>query len=491
MMTFNEAYHPKYHFTPPEKWMNDPNGLVYYKGEYHLFYQYNPVDIVWGPVHWGHAVSKDLVNWQHMPIALYPDEIGAIYSGSVVIDLRDTAGFGNEAMVAIFTHHASGKERQSLAYSNDGGRSWSKYDRNPVIDAPDNLMDFRDPKVFWYEKEDGDGHWVMAVAGGNAILFYTSPNLRDWEPVSSFGYGATCGVWEMPDLFKLCIDGSLSTRWVLAVSVGGCAPAGGSGIQYFIGNFDGETFMSENSSDEVLWVDYGADFYAAQSWNQEPNGRSVWVGWMNNWVYAEKTPTATWRGAFSIPRQLGLVTTPEGIRLTQKPITEMENLRAIRYSWRGEALSPGVNLLAEIRGETLEIIAEFQVEREMDADHFGIRVRSGENEATTIGYDVKAQTLFVDRARSGQTSFSLEFPAIHIAEMKPLGGAIRLHIFVDCASVEVFGNNGLVVFSEQIFPGAESIGLETFVDGGKVLLSSMDVYKLNAAAFWPANAKNQ
>jgi fructan beta-fructosidase len=468
--------------------MNDPNGLVYYQGEYHLFYQHHPGGVVWGPMHWGHAVSADLLNWRHLPVALYPDEIGAIYSGSVVIDWQNTAGFGEEALVAVFTHKAPDKEGQSLAYSNDRGRSWKKYARNPVLAAPDNLNDFRDPRVFWYEDEYGEGHWVMAVAGGDRILFYASHNLWEWEPVSSFGpgYGATCGVWEMPDLYKLPLDNGRASRWVLAVSVGSCAPAGGSGMQYFIGDFDGETFRSENPQNTTLWVDYGADFYAAQSWNQEPNGRCIWVGWMNNWTYAVKIPADGWRGAFSIPRQLGLITTPEGIRLTQMPVQELQALRAEHRSWRAVSLEPGKDLSSRIDGDALEIIAEFQVAPETKADRFAIHLRYGENAATIIGYEIETQTLFVDRTRSGKTSFSPEFPAIHSARMHPLEGIINLRVFVDRASVEVFGNGGLVVLSEQIFPAAESLDLAIIVDGGEVVLDSMDVYKLNAAAFWPA-----
>lgn len=486
MTPLNEPYRPQYHFTPPAKWMNDPNGLVYFRGEYHLFYQHNPDDTIWGPMHWGHALSRDLVNWQHLPIALYPDEIGTIFSGSAVIDWQDTAGFGAEAMIALFTHDTPAKQQhQSLAYSTDNGRTWDKYAGNPIIEMPNNLRNFRDPKVFWYAQGENSGHWVMLLVAGSAVLFYTSPDLIHWEPVSGFGfgYGATRGVWETPDIFQLPIEGSSQTRWVLTVGIGDGSPAGGSGTQYFIGDFDGQTFTSENPKDTVLWVDYGADFYAAQSWSNFPDERRIWIGWMSNWSYANELPTSTWRSALSIPREVGLVAAPEGVRLIQRPINKLKSLRGIRHTWRDETLYPGENLLADIHGETLEIIAEFLVDQNLEADRLGIRVRSGITETTTIGYEVKAQTLFVDRSQSGQSDFHPGFAKIHAAKMKSQDGVIRLHIFVDRSSVEIFGNDGWVVFTEQIFPAAESLALEIFADGGEVALEQLEIYQLNAAKF--------
>ena len=339
-LPLDEPYRLQYHFTPPEAWMNDPNGLVYYDGEYHLFYQHNPDDTVWGPMHWGHAVSNDLVNWQYLPIALYPDEIGTIFSGSAVVDWQDTAGFGAEALVAIFTHAAGNRQMQSLAYSTDRGRTWQKYDGNPVIEPPNNIRNFRDPKVFWYDENGGVGHWVMSVAAGNIILFYTSPDLVNWESSGGFGlgYGAMCGVWETPDLFELPVDGGPETRWVLAVGIGGCAPGGGSGVQYFVGDFDGEAFTSENPKDTVLWADFGADFYAAQSWSDAPEDRRIWLAWMNNWPYAQDIPTSTWRGAFTIPREVALTTTPQGIRLAQQPVPELAERRGEHRHWENETV---------------------------------------------------------------------------------------------------------------------------------------------------------
>jgi fructan beta-fructosidase len=358
-MSLQEPYRPQYHFTPPANWMNDPNGLVFYAGEYHLFYQHHPDAPVWGPMHWGHAVSPDLIHWQHLPIALYPDENGTIFSGSAVIDWRDTAGFGAEAMIALFTHANGNLQSQSLAYSTDKGRTWTKYAGNPILTPPPHLRDFRDPKVFWYGDAD-TGHWVMAVAAGNAILFYTSPDLKTWKPSGGFvGYGSTEGVWETPDLFPLPVDGGPDTRWVLIVGVGDGAPARGSGTQYFVGHFDGSTFTSENPKEAILWADYGADFYAAQSWSDEPQGRRLIIGWMSNWQYANTTPTTTWRSAFTLPRELSLTATPLGIRLIQHPLPELHTLRKNSRNWQNQTIP--ANTQYPLTNPEFELLAEIQI----------------------------------------------------------------------------------------------------------------------------------
>ncbi|HNB52542.1 MAG TPA: glycoside hydrolase family 32 protein, partial [Anaerolineales bacterium] len=398
-MPLNEPFRPQYHFTPPTMWLNDPNGLVYYEGEYHLFYQHHPGSTVWGPMHWGHAVSPDLVNWQHLPIALYPDEIGMIFSGSAVIDWQNTAGFGKEAMVAIFTyHHENNRQSQGIAYSTDKGRTWTKYAGNPVIPAPANIRNFRDPKVFWYG-DPATGHWVLSLAAGSAILFYTSPNLIEWEPSGSFGfgYGSTSGVWETPDLFPLPValpvalpvDGGPDTRWVLTLGLGGGGPASGSGTQYFIGHFDGETFTSENPKNTVLWADFGADYYAAQSWSDEPNGRRLMIGWMNNWQYANVIPTGTWRGAFTLPRELFLTHTEDGIRLVQQPIPELQTLRTNHR--HAEDLQLTSSLQYPLQNLQLEILADIQINP--NTDRFGLRLHTCEGEQTTIGYAIKDRRL--------------------------------------------------------------------------------------------------
>ncbi len=485
-VALNEPYRPQFHVSPLENWVNDPNGLVYYDGEYHLFFQHNPNDTVWGPMHWGHAVSRDLVNWTHLLIALTPDEIGTIFSGSAVIDWHNTAGFGKEAMVAIFTHDTgNNRQMQSIAYSTDNGRTWTKFEGNPVLEPPNNIRNFRDPKVIWYQPENGDGYWVMAVTGGNIVLFYTSPDLKHWESSGGFGltHGATCGVWETPDLFKLEVDGGPETRWVLAVAIGGCAPAGGSGMQYFVGDFDGRTFINDNDKEQILWADFGADFYAPQSWSDAPDGRKTWIAWMNNWTYAQDIPTSTWRGAFTIPRDLALKTTPEGIRLAQTPVPELEMLRGEHWSWEGVGITAVSPQLANISGSLFEINVEFPVSPNMKAVRFGFRLRTGDDEQTTIGYATKEQKLFIDRTQSGLNDFSDAFSGVHVASLPSIDGVVRLHIFVDRSSVEMFANDGLVTITDQIFPTGDGLQIELFSDGGDTAVNKLDIYQLNNATF--------
>jgi fructan beta-fructosidase len=469
---------PIYHFTPPSNWMNDPNGLVYYQGEYHLFYQYHPESPIWGPMHWGHAVGCDLVNWQHLPIALYPDENGMIFSGSVVMDWKNTAGFGEAVMVAIFTHHKEGRQNQSLAYSHDSGRTWTKYSGNPVLSAPDHLHDFRDPKVIWFGSQ-AEGHWVMCLAAGDRIMFFTSPDLIHWTPSGQLGPGliATAGVWETPDLFELRVDGSLETRWVLTIGVQGGCPAGGSGTQYFVGRFDGCTFTSENPPETILWADYGADYYAPQSWNNEPSQRRIMLGWMSNWQYANVTPLTTWRGMFSLPRELTLTRTAAGVRLVQQPIPELRKLRSDHKHWQNETIVPGANLLAGLQGDSFEIAADFQISP--DTESLGFRVRMGEGEHTSITYIPREQKVYLDRTHSGQSDFHPGFARIHAADLAPVNGNLRLHIFVDHSSVEIFANHGQVTLSDSIFPSEESLGLELFSKSGTTHLNALDFYNLH------------
>jgi fructan beta-fructosidase len=473
---------PKYHFTPPANWMNDPNGLVYYQGEYHLFYQYHPESDLWGPMHWGHAVSHDLVHWEHLPVALYPDENGMIFSGSAVIDRMNTAGFGTDTMVSVFTHHKEDIQSQSIAYSHDAGRTWRKSELNPILFAPEGLRDFRDPKVFWYGVPE-QGHWVMCLAARDRILFYTSPDLLHWTVSGQLGpgYGTTAGVWETPELFELRVDDTGETRWILTVGVQEGSPAGGSGTQYFVGTFDGQTFISENPKETTWWADFGADYYAAQSWNDEPTERRLMLGWMNNWDYARLIPSSNWRGTFTLIRELSLSRTEDGIRLVQNPIPEMQALRGKHEHWPGEIVQPNTNLLANIRGSSFEMVAEFKITQEVDA--FGFHVRMGRGEQTTIKYEPKERKLLLDRTLSGSVDFHHGFGRVHAVDLAPINDLIRLHIFVDSSSVEVFANDGLITITDCIFPGDQSRGLELFVEGGNILLNSLDLFQLSSAKF--------
>ena len=473
-------YRPRYHFTPPAHWMNDPNGLVFYDGEYHLFYQYVPD----GRQHWGHAVSADLVRWSHLPVALEADATGNIWSGSAVVDADDTSGFfaGGSGLVAIFTHQnratpPGGPQVQSIAWSADRGQTWTKYENNPVLPNP-GIADFRDPKVCWHP---ATRRWVMALAVKDRIRFYTSPDLKEWAFGSEFGadHGSHAGVWECPDLFPLAVDGDEGdTRWVLIVSISG---PGGSQTQYFVGDFDGATFTSANPADTVLWADYGRDNYAAVSWSGVPesDGRRLWIGWMSNWIYAHKTPTDPWQGAMTVPRELSLRTLPEGARLLQTPVGELQGLRAESHRLPEQQVAPAAPLVVQDMNEAMEILAAFAPST---ATGFGLRVVGAGGQETVIGYDVLEQALYVDRTRSGNVTFSEHFPGRHEGPLAPTeDGSVLLHVFLDRCSVEVFGNGGVTVITDLVFPESEARTLEIWAQGGTATLRSLDLYALDAA----------
>ncbi|SES05576.1 Sucrose-6-phosphate hydrolase SacC, GH32 family [Salipaludibacillus aurantiacus] len=493
---YNEVYRPQFHFTPEENWMNDPNGLVYYDGEYHLFYQHNPVDNVWGSMYWGHAISEDLVNWDHQPLALYPDENGFIWSGSVVIDEDNTSGLGNgdhPPFVAVFTYELGNDDQHvGIAYSNDKGRTWEKAEENPVVRMPEELKAsnggagvFRDPNVFWHEETS---QWIFSIAAGEVIDFYTSVDLLNWEKSGSFENTTShdFDIWECPDLFQMAVDttgdGEEDTeKWVLTLSVHN-APAGGSGMAYFIGEFDGETFKADH--DDVRWVDYGADFYAAVTWGQTPQEYPIWVGWMSNPVeYGNDTPTDPWRSAMSVPRKLSLHEEGGEIHLMQEPADELAQLRGEHYAFENEVIEGASDLLSDITGDTFEIQAEFALDDQTSADAFGFNVRTGDGEYTSVGYDLANDELFVDRTESRDTSFNENFAAKHVADFSVQGDKVTMTLLVDRSSVEVFFNEGKTVFTNQIFPDPYSQGLQLFADNGTVELSKLEVYEMKKAEY--------
>lgn len=485
-VTYDEPYRPQFHFTPAQNWMNDPNGLVYHDGEYHLFYQHNPFGDTWGHMSWGHAVSEDLVHWEHLPVALAEENNVMIFSGSAVVDHNNTSGFGSEEnppMVAIYTGHHTDQELQDqrIAYSTDNGRSWTKYEGNPVLD--EDMENFRDPKVMWHQET---GQWIMVVALPTEykVRFYASDNLKEWEMLSEFGpSGATGGIWECPDLFWLPVEGEEGEgRWVLQVDLNPGGPFGGSASQYFIGDFDGTTFTQDPDTEgQTRWVDYGKDFYAVQSYDNIPedDGRRIWISWMNNWQYANEIPTSPWRSAMTIPRSVALKSFEDGIYLTQQPVGELQRLRGSSQQIENEQINETSTMLAEagISGNQLEIIAEFEVG---DATQFGFKVAEGEQEETVVGYDVEAGELYIDRTNSGETGFSEEFAGIHRAPLQPVDGQITMHIFVDRSSVEVFGNDGRVVITDRIFPSSDSDGISLFSTGGSTLLTRLDAWQLES-----------
>jgi len=382
--TYNEPWRPQFHFTPPKNFMNDPNGLVYYKGEYHLFYQYNPQGTEWGHMSWGHAVSTDMLHWKNLPVAI-PEEPGKymIYSGSAVVDWHNASGLCVSAdagdpscLIAIYTAAGANVQRQNLAFSNDRGRTWTYYSGNPIADL--KRPDFRDPKVFWYEPQK---KWVMVavLADERKAVFFDSQDLKNWAFRSSFEIGGNDkGQWECPDLFELAADGNpKNKKWVLVVNRNPGAPAGGTGTRYFVGSFDGAHFVNEIQDGQELWADYGKDFYATNSFSDLPpkDGRRIWIGWMSNWQYANREPTAAWRGAQSLPRELSLAQFSDGIRLVQKPVVETKRMRErelLQLSNVSVPMAMQAMRLANVRGETLEMEAELVPG---DAKEIGFRLR--------------------------------------------------------------------------------------------------------------------
>jgi sucrose-6-phosphate hydrolase SacC (GH32 family) len=653
---YSEPWRPQFHFTPATNWMNDPNGMVFYEGEYHLFYQFNPFGAKWGHMSWGHAVSRDMVRWEHLPIALYEENDVMIFSGSAVVDWKNTSGFGKDGkppLVAIYTGHYTKKplQNQHIAYSNDRGRTWTKFSGNPVLDIGER--DFRDPKVMWHEPTK---RWVITIAWCNErkVRFYASPDLKTWTHLSDFGpAGATQGIWECPDLFPLPIESkSLVNRrssfadqkWVLIVNLSSGAPAGGAGCQYFIGNFDGAKFTLDESfpkpqsefvpqgkliadfegddysgwratgdafgkapargkiggqqnvdgfrgrglvnsflngdttqgmltspefevthafinfligggnhagktcmnllvdgravrtatgdaaerlawksfdvrefrgrkatleivdresggwghinvdhillandparaaTQPVLWADHGRDFYAAVTWSDIPRSddRRIFLGWMSSPEYAGDVPTAPWRCAMSLPRELALRQTAAGLRMTQRPISELKKLRGTHHSYSPLSLTDASSWLVrqQFRSELLELEAEFAVPSE--ASEFSINIVTGPDELTAVRRTADGK-LLLDRTRSGVTNFHRKFPAAHEAPLPARNGVVSLRLFLDTSSLEVFGNEGEAVITDLILPksGPRTVTLTT--SGAAPRVKKLDVWELKSA----------
>ncbi|TMS00672.1 glycoside hydrolase family 32 protein [Nonomuraea basaltis] len=449
--------------------MNDPNGLVWHDGEYHLFYQYNPEGDEWGNMSWGHAVSPDLLHWEELGTAIPATEDEQVFSGSIVVDEQDTAGFGKAAAVAVYTawYPKTGLQAQALAYSTDRGRTWARYAGNPVLDI--GSKEFRDPKVFWY---DEGGYWIMvvALAEDRKVALYGSGDLKSWTPLSEFGpAGATGGVWEMPDLFELPVDGG-GSKWVMVVSLNPGGPAGGSGVQYFVGDFDGVTFVPDDTS--TTWADHGRDFYAAVSWNGAPGGRRYWIGWMGNWDDAASIRTHPWRGAMSLPRELSLAADGGRLRLAQRPIAALGGLRTGQAVRLGERKVSGPSILpGQAHDGAFEIVAEFEPGT---AERFGLQVGG----AIMIGYDVPAGELFVERgpreAAAGRHGGAAPVEA----------GRVRFTAYLDTSSVELFGDGGRTAVTDLVFPEPAGRGLGLFTEGGTALLCSLVVQPLGSV--WEA-----
>jgi fructan beta-fructosidase len=471
---YNETYRPLYHFTPNHGWINDPNGMVYDNGEYHLFYQYNPYGSRWANMHWGHAVSKDMISWEHLPFALTPDSLGAIFSGSAVIDKGNTAGFGKGAMVAIYTS-AGRIQTQSVAYSLDSGRTFTKYKGNPVL-SDLNYPDFRDPKVFWHNSTN---RWIMALATGQTISFYCSNNLKEWNKLSEFGegIGEHSGVWECPDLFPLKYNGQ--TKWVLFVSINPGGPNGGSATQYFIGDFDGKTFKPDTLP-YPLWLDYGRDNYAGVTWNNIPeyDGRKLFIGWMNNWDYANYIPPVNFKGAMTLPRELKLAYNGKHLIVANSPIEEIKALRV--NAKRIDAFT--VNESHKIDNLTGGNTGSFEIEMDIEvgtASYFNFILTNERGENTMFNFDLEKGVFSVDRSKSGIVDFSDQFAAKVSKAPLTKKKSYNIRLFVDKSSTECFINNGEVVQTNSVFPTASYNSL-SFESDGKVMIRNMNVYSIQS-----------
>jgi fructan beta-fructosidase len=485
---YDEPHRPQFHFSPPANWMNDPNGMVYVNGEYHLFYQYYPNATVWGPMHWGHAVSKDLVRWENLPIALYPDKLGLIFSGSAVVDEKNTSGFGDgkhAPLVAMFTYHLMEGEQsgrtdfqyQGIAYSTDNGTNWTKYGKNPVIPNTENIKDFRDTKLFWNEKLKS---WSVVFAVGNHVRFYGSPNLKDWKMTGEFGKtdGTHAGVWECPDIFPLKINGN--TKWVLLVSINPGGPNGGSATQYFIGDFDSKTFKNDNKSDEVLWLDYGRDNYAGVTWSNAPNNRRIFLGWMSNWDYAQVVPTEKWRSAMTLPRELSLKQTEKGLRLIQIPVKETEKLRAEEiFNTKNKVIESELKL-GEDKSPLREIIVEINL-AETTAESFGIKLSNAKGETFSVGYSTKTNRFFTNRVRSGNLAFSPVFAENReFAPRLSSDNILKMHLFFDAASCGMFTDDGTNAMTDIFFPTEDFTDFKFISVAGKTMLTKAKAWNLKS-----------
>lgn len=477
---YTEKYRPQFHFSPEEKWMNDPNGMVYLDGEYHLFYQYYPDSTIWGPMHWGHAISTDLVHWEHLPIALYPDSLGYIFSGSAVYDSLNTSGLGTEdnpPLVAIFSYHDPVLEKegsdvyqtQGIAYSTDKGRTWTKYDGNPVLKNP-GIRDFRDPKVRWHEATN---KWIMSLAVKDHISFYSSSNLIDWTLESDFGLnmGAHTGVWECPDLFPLQYEGS--EKWVLFVSINPGAPLGGSGTQYFIGDFDGKHFTTDQ--DTTLWLDGGADNYAGVTWANTPGEETLFIGWMSNWAYGMVVPTEKWRSAMTIVRKLSLFKDGELYKIKSEPIGAMDKLRKEEFELSEVVLSNGAHTFE--KDINLSEISMSVDQSKADTLHFIFGNDNGESVTLSI-IPEKNEAIF-DRTASGNTALSDTYAKPHKSSLSLDLASYTLTFYKDESSLEAFINNGEHVITELFF-SKKPLNKLTVKTSGGAELNDIKIYNLKS-----------
>lgn len=475
-MANKESFRPVYHHTPAYGWMNDPNGMFYKDGVYHLYFQYNPYGSVWGNMHWGHSTSTDLMHWKFEGCAIVPDAWGAIFSGSCVVDHENTAGFGKEAVVAFYTSAKSTPwgdiQMQSMAYSLDNGKTFTKYEGNPILTSSEK--DFRDPKVFWYAPGK---HWVMILAVGQHMEIYSSVNLKEWKKESEFGamQGAHGGVWECPDLVEIPVEGSREKKWVLICNLNPGGPFGGSAAQYFVGSFDGKKFVNESPT-QTKWMDWGKDNYATVTWNNAPDGRCIALGWMSNWQYANNVPTRQYRSANTLARDLTLYREGQELYLKSTPSSEVKKARGKKVSIPSFKVSEKhemVNLFEEKQGAyEVEIVIQ-----NAGASKIAFCLLNDKGEKVSMYYDLNRKQFVMDRSESGKVDFSKDFPAVTVAPVN-VDKELTLRLFVDRSSIEAFGEDGKFVMTNLVFPSQPYVKMCFEADKNGYAVKSLNVYKL-------------
>lgn len=471
-----EIYRPVYHHTPAYGWMNDPNGMFYKDGVYHLYFQYNPYGSMWANMTWGHSTSRDLTHWTYEGTAIVPDAWGAIFSGSCVVDHENTAGFGKGAIVAFYTSAKSTPwgdvQSQSMAYSLDNGKTFTKYEGNPILTSSER--DFRDPKVFWYAPGK---HWVMMLAVGQHMEIYSSVNLKDWKKESEFGamQGAHGGVWECPDLVEIPVEGTRQKKWVLICNLNPGGPFGGSAAQYFVGSFDGKTFVNESPT-LTKWMDWGKDNYATVTWNNAPDGRCVALGWMSNWQYANNVPTRQYRSANTIARDLTLYRVGEELYLKSTPSPEVKKARGEKVS------KPSFNVAGEYEVASLldDNKGAYEVElviQNQGASKIAFCLLNEKGEKVSMHYDLARRQFVMDRSESGTVDFSKDFPAVTVAPADT-DKELTLRLFVDRSSIEAFGEDGKFVMTNLVFPSLPYNKMRFTSDEKGYTVKSFKVYRL-------------
>lgn len=475
-MANKESFRPVYHHTPAYGWMNDPNGMFYKDGLYHLYFQYNPYGSVWGNMHWGHSTSTDLMHWKFEGCAIVPDAWGAIFSGSCVVDHENTAGFGKEAVVAFYTSAKSTPwgdiQMQSMAYSLDNGKTFTKYEGNPILTSSEK--DFRDPKVFWYAPGK---HWVMMLAVGQHMEIYSSVNLKEWKKESEFGamQGAHGGVWECPDLVEIPVEGTREKKWVLICNLNPGGPFGGSAAQYFVGSFDGKKFVNESPT-QTKWMDWGKDNYATVTWNNAPDGRCIALGWMSNWQYANNVPTRQYRSANTLARDLTLYREGQELFLKSTPSVEVKKARGKKVSIPSFKVSEKheiVNLFEDNQGAyEVEILIQ-----NAGASKIAFCLLNDKGEKVSMYYDLNRKQFVMDRSESGTVDFSKDFPAVTVAPAN-VDKELVLRLFVDRSSIEAFGEDGKFVMTNLVFPSQPYVKMCFEADKNGYAVKTLNVYTL-------------